>query len=314
VSVSFLFFLMTAASPSSDLVLLKAIDARVAQIGYRLATRNVPLCANAKPLSGFEIHDLAQYAPFYRAEAARIFSLDGRPSVLTTVKNSPADRAGLRGGDRIVAIGGSAIAPSPAPRGKASYKSVADAEAALAAALSSGGLTLQIERGGSTRTVSFVGDRGCPSRVQVVGGSKLNAHADGAYVEISTGMVGFTNSDDELAVVIAHEMAHNVLGHKQKLDADHVSRGLFGGFGRNGARIRATENEADRVGLYLMARAGYDITVAPAFWSRYGRKTGAGLLSDRTHPGTRERVTLSQAVIAEITAKQARGDLLTPTQ
>jgi beta-barrel assembly-enhancing protease len=111
---------------------------------------------------------------------------------------------------------------------------------------------------------------------------------------------------------MAHELAHNILGHRAQLDAAGVSRGLLAPFGKNRTRIRATELEADRHALYLMARAGYDIAVAPAFWERFGRKVDAGILSDGTHAGWRERVQRAREEITRIEAQRRAGQLPTP--
>ena len=56
-------------------------------------------------------------------------------------------------------------------------------------------------------------------------------------------MLRFVKSDDELALVISHEIAHIILGHSAS------------SFGRGSASL---EQEADHVGFYLMTRAGYD--------------------------------------------------------
>ena len=133
-------------------------------------------------------------------------------------------------------------------------------------------------------------------------GKRLNASADGTYVQLTTAVIDFVRNDDELALVIAHELSHNILKHREKLDAQGVSRGLFRSFGKNPGRIRATENEADRLALRLMHKAGFDIAVAPAFWDRFGRETSHGIFSDGTHASRKERVAIAEAEIAAIRA------------
>ena len=63
-------------------------------------------------------------------------------------------------------------------------------------------------------------------------------------------MMRFVESDDELAVVIGHELAHRILG------GGHAS-------------YPKKEVRADEIGLYLVARAGFDEAVAPTFWERF---------------------------------------------
>lgn len=277
---------------------LQAVDARVTGIGHRLAVAGMAHCmADARPLPGFLIHTLDQYDPGLRAAARAQFGLDAAPVVLAVAPGSAAERAGLRAGDALVSVEGKPTLSEPAR--KASFARSAAIEALIEQGIADGRLDLLLAGG---KVVSVAGDRGCPTRFQVVPGRALNASADGTYVQLSTGLVEFVRSDDELALVIAHELAHNILKHRDRLDAQGVSRGLFRAFGKNPGRIRATESEADRLALRLMHAAGYDIAVAPGFWDRFGRETDAGIFSDRTHASRKERVAAAEAEIAAIRA------------
>ena len=63
---------------------------------------------------------------------------------------------------------------------------------------------------------------------------------------------------------------------------------------------RVHESEADRIGLVLMAKAGYDPSVAVPFWRRMNEKGGARppeFLS--THPAPETRIKQIQALIPE---------------
>jgi predicted Zn-dependent protease len=106
--------------------------------------------------------------------------------------------------------------------------------------------------------------------------------------------------DDELAAILAHELAHNILGHRAVLDAQGVSRGLFGRIGKNAAKIRETEIAADRLSLTLMRDAGYRMAAAPEFWARFEKKHGSGIFADATHLNGRRRVDMLNAEIARI--------------
>lgn len=316
-----LALLLAAASPGTTpanetqamLAALQAMDGRVASIGHRLAVAGAVFCSLPVSRAGFVIHDLGQYAPEFRPDAVALFGLGAEPAVLAVVPDSAAARAGLRAGDAILGIGGRSVPGGSEDRGgKATFARVAAIEPMIEAALAMGDLALTIERGGSRHELAIAGDRGCATSFQVQPGTRLNASADGRYVKLSSAVVDFTRGDDELALIVAHEFAHNILGHRDALDAQGVSRGLFRAFGKNPGRIRATENEADRLALHLMARAGFDIRVAPAFWDRFGRETDAGIFSDRTHSGRRERIALARTEIALIEAQRLRGEPPTP--
>jgi hypothetical protein len=58
-----------------------------------------------------------------------------------------------------------------------------------------------------------------------------------------------TSSDDELAIAIGHQLAHLMIG-------------------LSATGIENLESEADVLGLYMTAAAGYDVSVAPALWER----------------------------------------------
>jgi predicted Zn-dependent protease len=95
------------------------------------------------------------------------------------------------------------------------------------------------------------------------------------------------------------------LRHRDRLNAAHVSRGVLG-VGRDNDAIRQTEIEADRLGVYLMERAGYDPAAAVRFWSRYGPHP-LNFLRSRDHPAWQERVRLMNVEIAKIRAARAAG-------
>jgi len=298
----FLAFLLAAVAPAEvqavrDLVTL---DVKVASLGDRLARSG--LCDARLSGPGWVLQDLSQYDRSLRLAARNALGLGELPTIVAVVAGSAAQKAGLRAGDQVESIAGQSV-----PAGGNGYARLQRIDDLVEQALSRGPLALQVRRHGKPVSVAVIPEEGCASRFQLLPGPGLNAKADGRYVQVSGGLVEFVSNDDELALVIAHELAHNILGHRARLDAAGVSRGLLAGFGKNRSRIRETELEADRLALYLMARAGYDPSVAPAFWQRFGRKLVPGFLSDGTHPGTAERVRRAEAEISRIRQQQAAG-------
>ena len=233
-------------------------------------------------------HDISQYRGNQKQEAERVFGLGNSPAILAIVAGSAAERAGLRVNDAITAINGDGVS--------------GNIDEALAQALSSSPVTISVDRGGVAHTFSLTGATACPSIVQVIPSSALTAQADGKYVQLTDAIIDYAQNDEELASIIAHEMAHNILQHQYVLDVK----------GRSARVIRQTEVEADAFSVYLMARAGFDPLAPARFWARFGKKTGHGIFSDGTHPRTKPRVAALMAAAAEIAEKQRVGAPISP--
>lgn len=164
----------------------------------------------------------------------------------------------------------------------------------------------------------------CSVPVKVVEARDINAYADGKTAYINTGMIDFSSNDEELAVIIAHEMAHNILMHGDKKKTNGLigeiigagvqvatgvdARQLFHDLGRL-TYSQAFESEADYVGLYLVARAGYDYSKSPNLWRKMGMENSqninVGLLA--SHPGSSERYLALDAAVLEIQEKLKYG-------
>ena len=289
---------------------LRRDDLRAAAIGWRLTTANDALCRDHAAQAGLVIYDAALFPAAVRPVAQALFRLDGPATIAAVAPGSAAARAGLAPGDALDAVDGIPLSAEPVAAA-GSFAGVARTLATLDAAYARGAATLAIRRSGIVRTVRFVADRGCLSDVQIVPGRRFTGGADGRTISITSALADAAQDDDELAVVIGHEMAHNILHHHVRLEEAGVGRGLFAGLGTNGAALRTVEDEADRVGLWLAARAGYDPAAGARFWARFGRRTDP-IISDGTHSGWRKRVAKLTAVAAEIDAARAAGRPLVP--
>lgn len=296
--------MLAAAAPSVDSASLKALgaaDARLVAIGRRLARGGAGLCAGTVSNPGWTIEDAEQYAPELRDEVRAALGLGRNPTIVAVEPGSAAARAGVQVGDELVSVGGHSL---PAASGGAARVR----QAAIEMALAHGATQLTVIRNGRPVLVQITPEPGCSSEFLIGRDHGLRAaSSDGLRVTVSAEIVDFAASDDELALVLAHEFAHNILGHNKGYPPQRIA-----GADRSGKGTRNHEREADRWALYLMARAGYDMSVAPGFWRRWGPKTGFGLLSDGSHPDWRDRATRAEAEIARIRTEQAAGRLPVP--
>jgi hypothetical protein len=279
-----------------QLELLRATDLRLATIAYRLVTANAALCRDLQPAPGLVLHAIDQYPASLQPRVRSVFGFAAPVSVETVVPGSPA-AAVLKPGDAITAIDGTAM-PAPKP-GNPSSATRDAAIAILAGEPADQPLTLTTLRDGKPMTVTIAGRAGCRSAFEVLLGPKLSASSDGRIVQI--GVRFFEKyDDDQIAVVVAHELSHTILRHRARLEAAGVSWGVFGEFGKNGARFRRTEDDADLLGMYLMRNAGYDPHLAVKFWRTAGPDIDGGMFRSRTHGSANARAAAIEAEIARI--------------
>lgn len=293
------------------LIALTDLDQRVARVGYRLSAANADLCTVVRNSAGWLVHAASQYSPELRPHAVTRFGLDGDlPGLLAVPQGSSAALAGLRRGDLILSVNGQALARGPARRA-AAFEGLEANIHWLDLALAKGPAELVVRRDGVERTVTVTPHRACGYDVQLDPSDELNARADGKRLFITTAMAGFAATDDELAIVLGHELAHHVLGHRNWHEAETRGRQTQSVPALEGA-AGGHERQADRVGLYLSARAGFDTSIAPAFWRRFGAYNWRVRFPQWTHPSAESRARALEQVHAEISALQAAGQPLIP--
>lgn len=301
IGVSFALALATADPAYFDAV--RAVDARMAAIGYRLATANAPLCDALAPTPGLAIHAIAQYAPGERAGARAAFGFAAPVAVEAVVPGSPAASAGVLPDDGLLAVAGDPVTAAIPPAASAEPRD--QALAAIARQPSDRPLALTLLRGERPVRVTLAASPGCRSGFEVLLGPGLQASSDGRIVQVS---VRFFERyrDEEVAAVIAHELAHTILRHADRLEAAGVKRGLLAEVGRNGRLFRRTEDEADLLGAHLLRNAGYDPQVAVRFWRDHGGEVDRGLFRARTHRSARVR---AERIAAELAALPAEAPI-----
>ncbi len=288
---------------------LAAQDLRLATIGYRLASANAPFCPNLVRNMGWVLHDEGQYPDL--ATARQAFSFRQPVSIAAIVAGGPAEKAGMKIGDGFVAAEDGIFVYGATPkRHIASRERLETVKKVIAGTLATDS-PVQVTMDRAATEENQAGFEKftlnppaiCASEFWVDPRKKTDAGADGDRVRITTGMMAFTANDHELAAVAAHELAHNILGHPPMLATIRK---------RKTAEIRKTEQEADRLSIWLMANAGYDPSAAIQFWQRYGPAKSQGLFAARTHLPWRERIAMLQAEIAMMNGVPAKNGLRRP--
>ncbi len=177
--------------------------------------------------------------------------------------------------------------------------------------------------------------RELPWEVVVFEDDSPNAFAlPGGKVGVHTGLLKIARSEDQLAAVIGHELAHVWLRHgAERVSQQYASQaaltavqayGESQGNGSSsqvmaliglGAQVgvllpfsRKHESEADRLGQQLMAEAGYDPAAAAALWANMQAASGRStpqFLSTHPNPSRRQEVLAERAQSAQIQAAVA---------
>lgn len=156
-------------------------------------------------------------------------------------------------------------------------------------------------------------------QIEVVKSKELNAWAmPGGKMAFYTGLVESLNlTDDEIATVMGHEMAHALKEHGKKKanmgqftdvlagvahvalstqigsDCSAVVVGLTKDWALDKPYSRSAETEADEVGLLLMAKSSYNPQAAPGLWDKMQKASkGSQSVLDKlssTHPSDKDR-------------------------
>lgn len=170
-----------------------------------------------------------------------------------------------------------------------------------------------------------------PLGVVIIDNPSINAFAaPGGVIGINTGTILSASSMDELASVVAHEVAHISQRHYESgaderkkallmqlggmlaaiaasaVDGDAAAAVMMGSqtasMNSSMAFSRSNEREADRVGMQIMTQAGYDPRAMPRFFATMNQQSQLNQVENqflpsfvRSHPLSNERLSESQS-------------------
>lgn len=245
--------------------------------------------------------------------------------VLGAVPGGPADQSGIEAGDYLERIGPLTI-------------STAQDLAALDELEVNRPIPVLVRRG-ELLVQALVEPEYLPWNVafKIVQDDVVNAYSDPATVTLTTGMLRFLRSDEELAVVVSHELAHTTRNHaigkwglavpttvlsvvaaivvpgSQRLVSTVVEKVVANVI--RGALTKVDwdmEREADVVGFVYLLAAGYDPAAVTALWERFAVElhTGPSYAFISDHPPSSERLIRLQKLLEALRAGVAPASIL----
>lgn len=267
------------------------------------------------------------FSPAFKEAAKSKYDLNENFKILSIAPQSPAEKASIKEGDVLVSVGGWLI-----PIGKDINKQLNQKLVEHGKSLTP--VEVAVLRDGTEHKLSITPVKSCDFTVHLAPDDVKNAYADGKNIVVYKGMMEFFKTDEEIALVVSHELAHNSMKHIDAKQKNATVGGVFGlildiaaataGVNTNGDFMRMGsglagnaysvefEQEADYVGLYFMQKAGYEIDNAAGFWRRMAVNNSQAITVKSSHPTTPERFVAIEATVIEIKAKIAKGEQLKP--
>nr|WP_315253808.1 M48 family metallopeptidase [uncultured Duganella sp.] len=309
------------AAARQQLSQMVALQDRLYRVAGPLLINNADLCrTQARNLLGFTAKNKYSYPGEFSDAAAAVLNYSDRLEVATVLAGSGAARAGLRKGDILIAADGKLL-----PVGA---NAESDAAAVLGPLVSNNKfLNLTVQRGGANQQLRVPVTRACAFKIDIGNSDNINAYSDGQRVMITRGMVNFAQSDEAIAYVLAKDIAHNVLGHAATTKQAYTVGGIIDNLvavrpdlsmliGSAGVKPMPQELDAaaDNLSLYMVARAGYNVAGARAFWQRLATQYPATVLNGYTanHPAVNYRLGVIDKTVSAIRSKQAAKQPLVP--
>jgi len=248
-------------------------QARLYRVAAPLLINNTELCPrHARNLLGFTAKNRYSYSAAFADTAQSELALEERLRVMNVLPGSGAEQAGLQKGDILLAV-----EIEPLPQGP-------DAENASASVIASElqgreHVNLAVLRNGERKSLDIPLTSACAMVIDLGNAGFAGSFADGQRIMVTQGMLNRLPSDDELAYVLAQEIARNVLAEHSMPEAAALIDRLHtlapqAADDTTAAGVTPVEPDAGlrarKLALFLLARAGYAIDGAPAFWQTLG--------------------------------------------
>ncbi|MEQ1724649.1 MAG: M48 family metalloprotease [Sphingopyxis sp.] len=299
-----------SASVADDLAALRKQEERATVIGERLsiAAASAGWCEGGHSL-GWTLGEIGQYGKAHRAAARTLWGVPSGATLFISAlaPDGAAAQAGMTPGLGIVSIAGRT--PMRNPYQGASVHARLNSEQLVERTLAVGSMTVEtIAADGTRRQWQLTPRPACDTRFEVAAADEEQAYADGDVVQVTAGMGRYTgDNDQELAAVIAHELAHNILRHVARTEESGTPENYTRYLGRYTNITRSMEEEADRLSVWLLSAAGYEPGSPVTFWQRFGPGHDSAHPMGRTHDRWEDRVAALESELATMRAAKARN-------
>lgn len=294
---------------------------RLHNVAFRLRVANRDDCKDwAWAQIGLDAGTVTSLPRKYRSFTHEALSISWtQATVLSIADTSPADAAGIKPGDHLLTFNN-----EPVPRSETAKW--------IGGFVRNNGerpIQILVRRDGVDEMHKVTPVKACAIPIELRSESSPNAFATKSGIVIHSSILRMARTDAQLALVVGHELAHANLGHLDKQQVNQIfgwasgaviDAGLMlGGISTGGAFTReftragqrafsvSFEREADYVGAYYAARAGYNLSGAEEFWRALSMEDPDSIRIAVTHPITPVRFVQMQKVAAEIADKQRRN-------
>ncbi len=274
---------------------------RLYAVATPLLLKNAGLCKKkVRQISGFTTRTRHSYSDEYADAAEQELGLSDRLLITNVVRGSAAENAGVRRGDIVIAIEGHDMSIGQNLEDKA----VALMDGALQR---KNRFALTVLRNGGNLALEVPATPACAFDIELGNAEHVGAYSDGRRSLITAGMLDYARTDAELAIVVAKEIAHNIVMQRPRphivntIDQLRVFD-VLAKTSSSSEKIRpytaVMDATADRYSLYLLARAGHDIDKVLPFWKRLAGQFPATQVDSYTalHPSSAYRFSVISAV------------------
>lgn len=299
---------------------------RLDTVAYRIVTANREFCKQwVIAQIGLFAARPASLPSKYRKFSAEALGLRWvRPTVISVADGGPAALAGIISKDELISFNNEPVPVTATVRWiNAFLEDNLDRP-----------FKVVLLRDDEYKTFTINPVMGCAIPIKLDVTPVPNAFTDYKQIVIQSGFLRSLRADADLATIVGHELAHVNMGHYQKKTINGyigqvgglvVDGGfLMGGIWTGGAFSNylhnaglmafsvAFEMEADYVGAYYAARAGYDIAGTEEVWRTVSLEAPSMIRTATTHPTSPVRYLQMKKVIDEIADKKRRGVALLP--